>query len=300
VIVDCCFDGDCSNIDVVDVDTRQADERNWVLADLCLIQASLISPILEAKTVNMADLRRLMKERAASKRIEHPYARYNNGGNLSCSLCSLAIKSEVLWPSHLTSKVHRSNVKKEKDAQQELEVQTATSSNGKRANEDEEMLHDGQDRQKRVRIDEAGSQEYAATSSFPPGFFDNPADAPASNDQDMPTSQENEEDPEWAAFEATLAEEDAPQASTSANGPGATASSYASATISAGEVLYGNGQEDEEAAQEGADEEEDENDEPKETEEERRDREEREELMERIETCVQSTYDLHHSVANDS
>jgi hypothetical protein len=46
VIVDCCFDGDCSNIDVVDVDMQQADGVSGSGEPL-LDLASLISPILE-------------------------------------------------------------------------------------------------------------------------------------------------------------------------------------------------------------------------------------------------------------
>ena len=34
--------------------------------------------------------------------------RYNNVGQLSCAICSVLIKSDILWKTHLTSKKHKS------------------------------------------------------------------------------------------------------------------------------------------------------------------------------------------------
>lgn len=250
----------------------------------------------------MADLRRLMKERNAAKRITHPYARYSSSGQLTCSLCSLSVKSEVLWPSHLTSKVHRSSVRREKDDNQRIIDESLR----KRPAADDEDGGDGDNLvgmdghsngQKRVRFTEADDEqqeEASASESFlPADFFGNsskPPSFPIDTDTEDHESKTNEApadgpiDEEWAAFEATLAENISDTGTSTSIAPGFSSS----ATISAPEILYKNGNEEEgednEVARNANYEYEDEEDDeaPKETDQEKRDREEKEELMERI------------------
>jgi zinc finger protein 830 len=53
-------------------------------------------------------LKKLMKEQIQSrKKVEHPLARYNNVGQLTCIICNVTVKSEILWSSHLQSKKHK-------------------------------------------------------------------------------------------------------------------------------------------------------------------------------------------------
>lgn len=183
-------------------------------------------------------------------------------------------------------------------AQAEAEAAEPASSpavaGSKRSAEDEgEAEGDAEDaagRAKRVRwedeqVDESttGIQE-PSTSALPPGFFDNPSDAAeasqsTNNENDI--SQQPPEGDEMAEFEAFLAQEE-PEASTSTLAGPTTFS--AQATISAGEVLFNQGEDENgEANGDEAADDDDDDDEPKETEEERQAREEREELMERIE-----------------
>jgi zinc finger protein 830 len=255
----------------------------------------------------MADLRALMKERkAASKRIDHPYARYSNAGQLSCSLCTLTVKNEVLWPAHLTSKVHRQNVRQAQLAVAEAEAQaeeeereqagltsTSTSSGsglGTKRGADDEAEMDGGGA-KRVRFQDESHEKdsvegqhqtnnAASATGLPAGFFDDPSQAPAPDE----TSQtQAPEDDEMAEFEAFLAQEQ-PEASTSTSAAGPAVYS-AQATISGQAALFGDDTEGEngETQEQQADGDEDDYDEPQETEAERQAREEREELMERIE-----------------
>ena len=232
----------------------------------------------------MSDLRALMKAQKSSNRIQHPYARYNNAGALSCSLCSLPLKSEVLWPSHLTSKTHRNNLKREKEEQDKAAAATqATSANLKRPVDEiseENGAEEGSNgKRARTSIEDEATD---STSFLPAGFFSNPAEASQAN-ADATMAEEAVEEPvdeEWAAFEATLNQPEEPVASTST---GFTTA----ATITAQPVLFEDEEQQEDAAAgqtKNEDEEGDKDDEAKETEEERREREEREELMERIET----------------
>lgn len=254
----------------------------------------------------MADLRALMKERkAAAKRIDHPYAKYSNAGQLSCSLCTLSVKNEVLWPAHLTSKVHRQNVRQqqiaatEDAARAEESVSTSKTVVGtKRAAEDTAGRHEATGEEpgvsaKRVRWEDEDDNDRANQTSYqdalatglPAGFFDNSTRAPVSEASQSTTGISNDahppaiEDDEMAEFEAFLATEE-PEASTSSAGPTVFS---AQATISADEVLFNNEPEGEDRPDEEEADEEDDDGEPKESEEERLAREEREELMERIE-----------------
>lgn len=47
----------------------------------------------------------MMAAKKAQHRITAPHAKYSNSGQLSCSLCGLAIKHESLWGAHVQSKV---------------------------------------------------------------------------------------------------------------------------------------------------------------------------------------------------
>ncbi|XP_044532143.1 zinc finger protein 830 [Gracilinanus agilis] len=67
------------------------------------------------RTVKQDELRRLMKSEkqrlsASRKRVESPFAKYNRLGQLSCSLCGVAVKSELLWPTHVLGKQHKEKV----------------------------------------------------------------------------------------------------------------------------------------------------------------------------------------------
>ena len=58
----------------------------------------------------MEDFRALVRGKVASKetrRVESAFARYTATGHLVCTLCSLTIKTESLWPAHISSKKHR-------------------------------------------------------------------------------------------------------------------------------------------------------------------------------------------------
>lgn len=72
------------------------------------------------KVVNQEELRRLMREKQRQttdkKRIESPFAKYNSLGHLSCVLCNVQVKSELLWPTHVLGKQHKEKVAELKGA----------------------------------------------------------------------------------------------------------------------------------------------------------------------------------------
>ncbi|POR32630.1 Zinc finger protein, partial [Tolypocladium paradoxum] len=55
----------------------------------------------------MADVRSLLRQQRAARRIEHPSAAYTEAGKLLCTLCREQIKAEALWDAHVQSENHR-------------------------------------------------------------------------------------------------------------------------------------------------------------------------------------------------
>ncbi|XP_034038881.1 zinc finger protein 830 [Thalassophryne amazonica] len=74
------------------------------------------------KLVNQEELRRLMREKQRQsnerKRVESPFAKYNSLGHLSCVLCSVQVKSELLWPAHVLGKQHKEKVSELNESKQ--------------------------------------------------------------------------------------------------------------------------------------------------------------------------------------
>jgi zinc finger protein 830 len=55
----------------------------------------------------MADVRALLRQQRAARRIEHPHASYSDAGKLVCTVCNEPVKTESLWDGHLRSAGHR-------------------------------------------------------------------------------------------------------------------------------------------------------------------------------------------------
>ncbi|KAM4844045.1 zinc finger protein 830 [Thomomys bottae] len=78
------------------------------------------------RVVNQEELRRLMKEKQRQstnrKKIDSPFAKYNRLGQLSCALCNTAVKSELLWQTHVLGKQHRERVAELKGAKEAVQA----------------------------------------------------------------------------------------------------------------------------------------------------------------------------------
>lgn len=84
----------------------------------------------------MADIRALLAQERASRRITHPHLTYTKSGALICNVCQLNVKSETLWDGHLRSANHKKNVA----AQQAnaMATTTTTTKTLKRKHEDDD------------------------------------------------------------------------------------------------------------------------------------------------------------------
>lgn len=168
----------------------------------------------------MADVRSLLKNERAARRIQHKYASYSTTGTLLCIVCHLQLKSETLWDGHLRSAGHITRVHKA----QEIEKEAPAVSNGD-SNKKKRKASEGEDTiRKRTK----------AANSLPEGFFDgraeptpepsNPA-PPTPNEIQIPSRPATPSKPvakvpkrpdvdedEWAAFEADIAAAEVPVA----------------------------------------------------------------------------------------
>lgn len=61
-------------------------------------------------------MREKQRQTTDKKRVESPFAKYNSLGHLSCVLCSVQVKSELLWPTHVLGKQHKEKVAELKGA----------------------------------------------------------------------------------------------------------------------------------------------------------------------------------------
>jgi zinc finger protein 830 len=118
----------------------------------------------------MADVRSLLRSERAARRIVHPHLSYSATGMLICLVCSIQIKSEALWDSHLRSEQHVARLRRG-DAGPTTKASTvATADKRKRKSDGEES----DDSRKRVR---SGTNPATVMKGFlPEGFFDESAE----------------------------------------------------------------------------------------------------------------------------
>ncbi|CAG0895719.1 unnamed protein product [Cyprideis torosa] len=65
------------------------------------------------------------------KQIDSPLAKYNETGQLSCVVCNIPVKSELVWTAHINGKFHRETVAKLKARQQGTPAGNAPESTAK-------------------------------------------------------------------------------------------------------------------------------------------------------------------------
>ncbi|CAH8847162.1 unnamed protein product [Trichobilharzia szidati] len=81
---------------------------------LCIhISVSLMNnkKVKDVDIIPKSDIRQLIKvaKPQTQRTIDHPHARYNQLGRISCILCGVQIKSEFAWTAHILSKSHKQN-----------------------------------------------------------------------------------------------------------------------------------------------------------------------------------------------
>ncbi|POV94146.1 hypothetical protein PSTT_16998 [Puccinia striiformis] len=142
-------------------------------------------------------LRSLMKDRQLAKRIQHQFAKYDSTGRLTCTICNgLTVKSEALWPSHLSSKPHRLNHQSYQNSMNSNRTTVTT----KRKTDEMSGIDEPMSQDKKVRFDgpstsdgdeeeehngQRNETQPKSSSSLPAGFFDDASQAPINIDQQV-------------------------------------------------------------------------------------------------------------------
>ncbi|MCJ1316281.1 hypothetical protein MMC15_001602 [Xylographa vitiligo] len=210
----------------------------------------------------MADVRTLLRNERASRRINHPQASYSSAGTLSCRTCQIPLKSESLWDLHVKSAPHLKRLKQIAEGATHGAM-TSRKRKAEDGNSDEDLRKRSKARNgvpegffdEGVQVDEVEETQNGPVEAplatpalttntdepipsipveskvpdpdLPPGFFDDstPTGLPASA-ADITTPAVDES--EWAAFEADVARLAAP--------PPQPSALTAEATISAAPV----------------------------------------------------------------
>ena len=132
-----------------------------------------------------------MKEQKAktASKITHPMAKYNSLNQLMCVICSVHVKTEILWPTHLQSKKHKETVATlkneallEKPVQpvhpakpihemvMELDEDDITTTTTLKRGSDEAGRDDSVT--KKQKVEQPSSSSIATESTLPSDFFD--------------------------------------------------------------------------------------------------------------------------------
>ncbi|KAI4145815.1 MAG: hypothetical protein L6R39_003696 [Caloplaca ligustica] len=64
----------------------------------------------------MADVRSMLRNERATRRLNHPHLTYSTTGTLICTICHTQVKTEALWNKHLNSTLHATNLISSRDA----------------------------------------------------------------------------------------------------------------------------------------------------------------------------------------
>ena len=189
----------------------------------------------------MTDVRSLLRNERASRRIDHPNASYSVKGALECSVCHIPLKSDIdVWNKHLKSTQHAMRAERLRLSKPGLptrEEKSPPSHNLPPANtKKRKASEDDDDVRKRTRPvvsppAKAQAQTPHRLDKKPPGRTPESAELPTSiptqPQLNQPTGQAVDED-EWAAFERDIAEPPLPSPP-----PGSTALPASQAVISA-------------------------------------------------------------------
>lgn len=199
----------------------------------------------------MADVRAMLKNERAARRIQHKYASYSTTGSLLCIVCRLQLKSESLWAGHIKSaghvmKAQKLEEEKEQAAEAEAdvqEVQPQPPAQAETGNKKRKIDEDDEDEsaRKRTRPTNGASKPtlsatQAQTDARPP-VRRSPTDEfqiPSRPATPLKTNQEtpkrlNVDETEWAAFEADIAATKVPEVNNDAviSAPAMTAAELA-------------------------------------------------------------------------
>ncbi|KAM9307582.1 zinc finger protein 830 [Gastrophryne carolinensis] len=131
----------------------------------------MAAPGKKKKVVQQEELRRLMKAKqreigSSRKRIESPLAKYPFLGHLSCVVCNVQIKSELLWQAHILGKQHKEKVAELKGTKANASAPSVSAQSLQAVKRKGPSIETGDTKKTREL------EEQAAASTLPAGFFE--------------------------------------------------------------------------------------------------------------------------------
>ncbi|KAK4989707.1 hypothetical protein LTR50_003032 [Elasticomyces elasticus] len=141
----------------------------------------------------MADVRSLLRNERASRRLTHPHATYTSSGHLACRLCQIQIKSESSWDSHTASPSHNARL---------TQLEEARTSKKRKA---DDGAVDGRKRAKPEASPVPVEQEENGAVSEDAVLNDPTATPPPRDPPQSAPQQPDVDEEEWAAFERDIA-----------------------------------------------------------------------------------------------
>lgn len=114
------------------------------------------------------DIKRLMQEqmknKAITRQIDSPHAKYNSRGQLMCVVCGTTVKSAIIWQAHVNKRSHQENLAALKKKQQQLNtISTSTSSS--------RVTREGESRKRPASPDTHSHNKKSAPPSKPKGIL---------------------------------------------------------------------------------------------------------------------------------
>lgn len=170
----------------------------------------------------MADVRSLLRNERASRRIDHPNATYSTTGLLECTVCRIPVKSDIeTWNKHLKSTQHAMRAERLRLSQRAHPIKAA-------AQIDVREISNGSKKRKVSEGEDVSRKRSKAVVAPPSSFLDVDADSaekdaidsrlsalPAKKKATETTTnpgentsrsvQESIDEAEWAAFERDVA-----------------------------------------------------------------------------------------------
>ena len=145
-------------------------DRNYFIQLIIALPDDLYFSSKRLDTVLMADIRSLLRNERAQRRINHPQASYSATGTLECSVCHIPLKSDAeVWEKHLKSPQHAMR-------QERLRLSTSQRPRGTNLPERAEQASSSAGSKKRKADDDDDDDDSRKRTrpvvDVPRGFFD--------------------------------------------------------------------------------------------------------------------------------
>lgn len=178
----------------------------------------------------MADVRSLLKNERAARRIQHKHAAYSTAGTLMCLVCHVQMKSESLWERHLRSPGHTLQLSKQQEAERERNAAADTNANEanakkRKVNDEEEDIGYGTLKKRNKGTPTALEGFFVPATESPKERSQSPSKSAIPLEMQIPSrpatpaiiskpsppiKQGTVDEDEWAAFESDIAAAEVP------------------------------------------------------------------------------------------